>query len=187
MAHPAIDQTGSKWFGRLVICTLLLSLGCADSSHVVVGETNSAMTFSGLDLIGLRVDSLPLRSLQVDSAVVVRFPQPGPVGLLLFDAEDCLSCVSLSRELLVLDRWVRERAGRSLGVVVGGDPAIALEYAVKHSIRAPITRTTGHLLQQAPHPVVVIMSSNGTILTVFDRRDWRTEDRPLHVFLRALD
>ena len=184
MAIPSLAGGGRPWLGRMLLVATACVTSCAGELPV---EDSTDVEVTALDLIGLRVDSLALVSLGDSSPDPLRFPGSGPVGLLLFDSDDCLSCISLGRELLTLDRWSRRAGGTAMGVVQSGDLETVRRYIQRNSIRVKVTLADGALLGDAPHPAVVILSPDGTIITVLDRGDWRSEDRPLAKFLTAIE
>lgn len=144
-----------------------------------------------LEVVGRRLPEVRLRNLTDFSELHLSFPAPGPLGLLVFHAEDCFSCSRLPAEAWDLSRWMQKRGGRVLVVVVAASAAGIGDYATRYRMPGGIYLdstgwASGHF-GSAVHPLVALISPTGAVASVMSRTPASADRYPLSQVLDELE
>jgi peroxiredoxin len=185
-------QNETKRFQLAARCALVaLGVGCispADREPQAVADTERFQ--QQIAITGARLDSVELVDVQ-GVKNTLRFAFSGPTVLVLFDEQDCLSCVNLAYEAWQADRWARQRNGRVVGIVTSQTLSLPTEYVRR--TRLPFTLlvdTTGwsrRTFGMAAHPIMAFVSAEGTVMSTVLRTPRLTEQRLIPQFLSLLD
>ncbi len=176
-----------RWAFLAVLLTGV-GVGCSVGDQQVDPAERAAM--GTLAAVGRRLDSFQLADLE-GRPVRVSFPGPGPTALIVLHEADCLSCVNLAYESWQVARWMSERGGRIVGVVVAESLAVVRAY-VRHrklpfALLVDSTGWTERTLGLWAHPLIAFTSADGVIVTVMLRTPALTETQPITRYLATLD
>lgn len=144
-----------------------------------------------LEVVGTKLTEARLVSLTDSNEVHVSFPASGPVGLLLFHAEDCFSCSRLPAEAWDLSRWMQNRGGRVLVIVVASSAAAIGDYPARYRMPGGFyldsTGWASRHFGTAVHPLVALISPTGTVASVMSRTPASADRYPLSQVLEELE
>jgi hypothetical protein len=162
---------GRRPIGSVAVWLLITLAGCgADSDHASAGGSAGARETNppAVDPVGVGLSA----AIWTDAAgrsVPVEFAGHGPTALIVLDESDCFSCLDVVPDAWRLERWLRARGGRVLGVVVTREMAVLRDYArrtrLPFELLADTAGWTESRLGSGVHPALLLISSDGTVLT----------------------